>query len=352
LLAAYYANEARWMAESNQEFASGASLAQASKRHPSVCGGNNAKIHASVPHETSGKQVCHPGSEQPRLPAVSADKPVEPTHSPFPSSGQSLALEDSKVRMNQPQPATADGHQESPLSTALKGNNHQRPGSAPCPSRPSPPPGPANGSGSNVNAHAFSCPQCDFDGQTARKLEVHIERVHGTMKFVCFYCSASFKTLKRKSEHMGVHVEEMASYQPGRRYCGTCHRWFTSDEALLSHERAHYPYNCPRCSFDSHSRKNMQEHEKKHQEKRVTCCHCGKRFVNEVGLAVHERSHMVAVRPRGRAATAQVDGRHAVGGSDVPVSSDAAVGTARNGGDTPAEREESPQPQPQKRQRY
>jgi hypothetical protein len=42
----------------------------------------------------------------------------------------------------------------------------------------------------------------------------------------------------------------------------------------------------------------MQEHEKKHLEKRVSCDFCGKGFVNEAGRAVHERLHMITVKPR------------------------------------------------------
>ncbi|CAL1698640.1 unnamed protein product [Somion occarium] len=130
----------------------------------------------------------------------------------------------------------------------------------------------------NSSAHHI-CDDCDRDFTIAAGLISHY--VNSSAHHYCESCELDFDDEDDLEDH----------YEEDHCYCGPCGRFFSSEQALDSHNREKHRLYCKPCERTFQSQNSLDNHLRSsiHQSRRIKCPgrHCSASFVTEAGLVQH-----------------------------------------------------------------
>ena len=164
----------------------------------------------------------------------------------------------------------------------------------------------------------FKCSECNVVKKTIKELNVHHEECHNPQ--ICGVCGKLFKLASSLARHMYEHNKpkfncdqcdfmcqfesELTTHKIVHRknpshQCmkANCGKWFMQKWDLTLHLQKHkgVRHNCNHegCSFYANTKKQLNEHHKKHSDDhRHICTQCGKGFKYHSGLKRHrDRDH-------------------------------------------------------------
>ncbi|XP_067635816.1 zinc finger protein 585A-like [Eurosta solidaginis] len=141
------------------------------------------------------------------------------------------------------------------------------------------------------NLEKFKCSLCPQEFNHKNAISRHVRVVHeGQRRFACNYCPKRFGTRNSQVCHERLHTGE-------RPYnCKICHKSYPQIEGLKSHMKSHdknlRKHVCSICTQRFITKKNLIDHEKRHQGYKPHICNvCSRGFFSAVDLEVHKRSH-------------------------------------------------------------
>ncbi|XP_043937075.1 zinc finger protein 605-like [Protopterus annectens] len=133
----------------------------------------------------------------------------------------------------------------------------------------------------------LSCTECGKSFKWQRKLELH-QRVHTVPKlFTCSDCGMSFIEKDKLHEHQKSHPKKPPPFK-----CTDCGKGFRWNRALLLHQKVHVKEKeIQQLLSGKVIDLNMSDFE--HQQEKLSCSECGKRFKWQRELELHQRMHIV-----------------------------------------------------------
>ncbi|XP_036318413.1 zinc finger protein 84-like isoform X1 [Rhagoletis pomonella] len=141
------------------------------------------------------------------------------------------------------------------------------------------------------NLEKFKCSICPQEFSHKNAISRHVRVVHeGQRRFPCSYCQKRFSTRNSQISHERLHTGE----RPFN--CEVCDKRFAQVEGLKSHMKNHdktlRKHICSFCSARFITRKNLINHERRHQgDKPHLCNACGRGFFSIEDLGAHKQSH-------------------------------------------------------------
>ncbi|XP_063709371.1 zinc finger protein 808-like [Culicoides brevitarsis] len=145
----------------------------------------------------------------------------------------------------------------------------------------------------------YMCHYCSATYDTTRELKLHVIRHEDPRPFKCHHCAEDFKGKVGLESHLiRIHFPHIAKYS-----CNVCDPpvLFAKPKAYNAHINAVHVRTkerepCPYCGalirvvgMDLHVRRQHTEHDLK---QKFPCGTCGKLFVSQTNLKVHERTHL------------------------------------------------------------
>ncbi|XP_050329025.1 zinc finger protein 287 [Bactrocera neohumeralis] len=141
------------------------------------------------------------------------------------------------------------------------------------------------------NLEKFKCSICPQEFNHKNAISRHVRVVHeGQRRFPCSFCPKRFGTRNSQVCHERLHTGE----RPFN--CELCHKRYAQVEGLKSHMKSHdknlRTHVCSFCSQRFITRKNLIDHEKRHQSDKPHICNtCSRGFFSIEDLGVHKQSH-------------------------------------------------------------
>ena len=135
-----------------------------------------------------------------------------------------------------------------------------------------------------------SCEICgkhckSYQSYTSHKL-VHKEE----RRFQCDQCPKTFK----QRTALGIHQKGVHEGR-GSQHCHTCGANFKSSSQLAKHRFELHAQGeiklCPQCGHQCYDDRLLKSHMLVHEEKKMDCSYCGKKFRRRKNLVEHERMH-------------------------------------------------------------
>lgn len=134
------------------------------------------------------------------------------------------------------------------------------------------------------------CPKCDKKFTEARKVPIHIQKVHlGERPFVCEKCGKACTTSAALKQHQVTHTED----RPFK--CTECQKCFKDLAALKKHSEIHNTdlFECSMCGQRLSTRYTLKVHMLVHSDaKRYECKHCGNAYKRHTALKVRITKHL------------------------------------------------------------
>lgn len=141
------------------------------------------------------------------------------------------------------------------------------------------------------NLEKFKCSICPQEFNHKNAISRHVRVVHeGQRRFLCSFCPKRFGTRNSQVCHERLHTGE----RPFN--CELCNKRYAQVEGLKSHMKSHdknlRKHVCSFCSQRFITRKNLIDHERRHQSDKPHICNtCSRGFFSIDDLGVHKLSH-------------------------------------------------------------
>ncbi|XP_012158781.1 zinc finger protein 852 [Ceratitis capitata] len=141
------------------------------------------------------------------------------------------------------------------------------------------------------NVEKFKCTICPQEFNHKNAISRHVRVVHeGQRRFPCSFCPKRFGTRNSQVCHERLHTGE----RPFN--CELCNKRYAQVEGLKSHMKSHdknlRKHVCSFCSQRFITRRNLLDHEKRHQSDKPHICNaCSRGFFSIEDLGVHKQSH-------------------------------------------------------------
>ena len=140
----------------------------------------------------------------------------------------------------------------------------------------------------------INCEQCPKHFFTAKKLKLHVDKVH--LKLEEQTCEECGKILSGKNS---IKRHKLSAHNDGKKdyQCEDCGRCFVADRSLTEHKKIHGEKNwkCDKCGIALATEYKLSRHmEAVHGTAKYQCPHCGITKKTQNGL----RSHMNMVHIR------------------------------------------------------
>ena len=130
----------------------------------------------------------------------------------------------------------------------------------------------------------FPCQQCNYQAKRLAHLQVHVEAIHGTVKYSCPQCNYKTTSNDYLKRHKDIHM--------GLNYpCQECDYTATKSGHLKEHVQSIHEgvkYPCQKCDFRAKHTANLRYHVKsKHEGIKYKCQHCDYQVTRATNLRRH-----------------------------------------------------------------
>ncbi|XP_070403715.1 oocyte zinc finger protein XlCOF6-like [Nothobranchius furzeri] len=153
---------------------------------------------------------------------------------------------------------------------------------------------------SHLKVHApekpFQCKECPRAFWHMKSLERHVKQHAENAVYTCKVCNEEFSKSFSLRKHMSVHHSDVSGRPkkaPGY-FCRVCGDAFDKKSLLLKHASFHGRDPnccCAVCGHHFDSTSSLSTHLQSHRCAGITCETCGKSFVGQSALLMHQRIH-------------------------------------------------------------
>jgi len=133
------------------------------------------------------------------------------------------------------------------------------------------------------------CHVCNKQFTKRKNLLMHIRRVHREIMFSCENCDMKFVSEFNLKKHIKSHIEQVKENMLPRD-CNICKKQFMKRSNLLEHfRRVHREvlFSCESCDMKFVSELSLKRHVKSHEGNRIHCQFCKKQFMKRSNLFEH-----------------------------------------------------------------
>ncbi|XP_065365027.1 zinc finger protein 652-like [Calliphora vicina] len=146
-----------------------------------------------------------------------------------------------------------------------------------------------------TNQTMHKCQICSKEFKRKSHLDDHVRTVHEKLRaFKCSHCTKSFASNSSKRVHELTHTDEFPFA------CEWCGKRFRQSFRLKVHSEIHTTKPellCPICKRSQKTAKDLEEHLRSHDDKRLQCPSCGKLFLRSSHLKDHYNAVHLKLRP-------------------------------------------------------
>ena len=135
----------------------------------------------------------------------------------------------------------------------------------------------------------FYSKECHISHNSGSKLNMHLQKVHGSDIYPCKMCKANFSSEADLKNHSLERHKMVIGGPDGDSFqCATCNAQFMTSLQLRNHEDCHHKkaekYSCEFCGKLFTTKHSLISHTKRFHEndpiEEHTCKICGKKFVS------------------------------------------------------------------------
>lgn len=143
----------------------------------------------------------------------------------------------------------------------------------------------------HTDERAYACKTCDKKFRRADHLKVH-ENYHAKIKpHICKHCQKTFS----RNEHLRRHFASRHMKSTVTFSCTDCDYVAKTSKDLNHHQKSHNDavFTCKYCDEKFAAKLELTEHVKTHsnEERPFLCSECGMRFIRNDYLVIHMRRH-------------------------------------------------------------
>ncbi|XP_011636263.1 zinc finger protein 540-like [Pogonomyrmex barbatus] len=104
-----------------------------------------------------------------------------------------------------------------------------------------------------IERRRYMCGICHFQYITKMDLDIHMQRVHSRISYMCKRCNVMLKTWLKFQEHNSTIHRNLI-------FCPYCYKSHVNYEELKSHWSFHEPYECKLCYKTFISWRHFNDH--------------------------------------------------------------------------------------------